>query len=201
MQKMRQEEPCRRLVRSAKVIVSLTMLLMFPGVPAGAQTTSGTYLAIVRWTHLPLQGKGQTACIIVGADGQFHMESAAASLHKHRQPVTMRAGYLSEESFQQLKNLLDDDDLIALGSNSPPAVVVVRQETEMIGLRVHREKDMQELTFADGDGKHPTPASVLAFVGWIKDIEGVGDPLDDKETNLCRSLEANSNFVPQLVRR
>jgi len=181
---------------------SVVLLFLLAG-SLQAQTKSGTYLAIVSWTHITPSDGGVKTCIIVGSDGQYHMETIdTSSKAKDKGKPHVSTGFLPDEYFEQFQRMVEAKELIALGSPEPPAEMVFQRETDAIVLSVHRGNGAQDLMQSDFDGKHPVARAVSAFVPWLKQVKNFNDFLvKDAEPNSCRILEPTGDYLPQLVKR
>jgi len=174
------------------------------GLSASAQTKSGSYLAIVKWTHIVPDEGGSTTCVIVGSDGQFHLESIPDSrkVRKNKAKPIIATGFLPDEYLEQLKRLLDTKELIDMGSPEPPSELVWRRETDAIVLSIHRQTGSQDPWYANADGSHPMPKPIAAFIPWVKAVSSLNDNLvQNPELNMCHALEPTETLLPQLVRR
>ncbi len=173
--------------------------------PLSAQTKSGSYLAIVRWTHLNPNEHSNSTCIIVGLDGQYHTEStieAKGPNKKKDKELQISTGFLPDEYFEQFKKLIEAQDLVEIGSPPRPAEMTISREMDAIVLSIHRTTGSQDVHFVDYDGKHPIPKYAADFVPWMKAVKGLDDMLiKDPESNLCHSLEPTADFLPQMIRR
>jgi hypothetical protein len=183
------------------------LVFLFLVSPATAQTKSGSYLAIVRWTHVNPSEGGTSTCIIVGTDGQYHMESTPemkkSSKEKDKdKKLRVSTGYLPDEYFDQFKKLVEARELLDIGSTPTPRELVWEKETDAIVLSIHRTNGSQDVGFPNADGKHPAPPAVSAFLPWVRAVRNLDDMLiKDPESNLCHALEPTADFLPQMIRR
>ena len=189
--------------RAHLVIVLLLGAVSLVGTAQG-QTKSGSYLAIVKWTHIMPNEGGTVTCIIVGIDGQYHMEFTPElpKPSKAKPKLKVSTGFLPDDYFEQFKKLIESKDLIEIGTTPPPPELVWEKETDAVVLSIHRNNGAQDVVGANYDGKHPVLRPVSAFVPWVKEVRNLDDMLvKDPEPNSCRSLEPTGDYLPQLVKR
>jgi hypothetical protein len=149
------------------------------------------------------RGKGTRACVIVGDDGQYHLESLPWHSKPNKKNTQVFVGMLSEEMRQRLTALTQNRELALLNDHKSSYYPYLSQKyVERIQLRIHREAKIQELSYAATDQSGAIPDIVGAFIPWLEALQqNAGEPLKDAEPNSCRFLDAHPGFTPQLQRR
>jgi len=108
------------------------------------------YLARIEWSQIDQSPAGITAneCVLVFPDGQFHMERRLQQLPTPSATLLVYESKLSDEQLQQLRIILDSDDMRGLPTFLPfaiPGPVPVRQAFEA---RIPRNSDVQRVGYA-----------------------------------------------------
>jgi hypothetical protein len=149
------------------------------------------------------QGKATRTCVIIGDDGQYHLEALPWRNKPNKKNTRVFVGRLSEEMRQQLNALTENQKLVQLGDHKSSYYPDLSQKyVERILLRIHRADKVQEVSFAATDRNGSIPEVVGAFIPWLEALEqNPGDLLKEAEPNFCRFLDPTADFVPHLQRR
>ena len=184
----------QRLLRSLWLAVVIV-------VACPASTQPHSFLVILRYNNVDIRiRRGIHACVIVGEDGQYHMESMPWDEQPNRKNTKVFTGRLSEDSLASLRDLLSARELLLLGDVEPTHEhTMIANSLEAVSLRILRNSTQQEVAYLDVDHSRSFPPPVRAFIPWLQNvISHKGEAAKGVVPNSCQFLEATPDFHPQL---
>ncbi len=125
----------------------------------------------------------ENICVLVRADGQYHLERETA------QKTEIFEGTLALADMQHIQHLLSADELFQLTEDKILKPDVVAPAVQLI-LSVHRPGRWQNLTFPQASSWEPYHESVLPLVEWLEEMRKA------KNRTKLREEVARNNCLP-----
>ena len=140
-------------------------VLISGGLPAFAQSERpddaviSPYLLRVQRTT-----PGNTICILLRRDGQFHMETS------HGDRTKVLEGSLPSSELLKVQRMLDSDGLPRLSQDKPGSPKTTRV-SEILQISIFRTDHWQNLIFIDDNGRRRVPRSLGPLLNWLGSLE------------------------------
>jgi hypothetical protein len=175
-------------MRHSRAITLTLAFFLFSALAVQAQTRNFHVLLRTMRTIVPTQESAK-ACVIVQDNGQYRYEELPSFQKPTPQNSKVYTGNLSPELKKQLQALVNEKDLISLGTVKPAHwAMQARQSMELVSLNVRRGgASEQELNYFVTDSKGAIPPPVQAFVPWMQSLKRqLGTPVKDAQPDTCK---------------
>ena len=155
-------------------------VLISGGLPAFAQSEHPADSAISPYLRVQRTTPGNTVCVLLHHDGQFHLETS----HKDRTEVL--EGSLPSSQLLKVQRMLDSDGLRRLSQDKPGSPKA--RVSQILQISIFRTDHWQNLIFMDENGSQSVPPSLGPLLNWLGSLhKQPHQELDeDKGKNNCR---------------
>ena len=183
------------------LLVLISALALVP--LAVCQDSHPSFLAYVHVIQVDVARQSSfDACVIVGVDGRYHYELEPPAGQAGPSNTKVYHGSLPQPAFQQLKALVEANELRGLSSSQPRGSLLAARHRATVSLRIHRTGNTQEIVFTTVDDRNPMPPSIRAFIPWMETIsKSLGHPDRRAAARNCSGLDLTSDFSPELQKR
>jgi hypothetical protein len=103
---------------------------------------------------------GNTICVLLRHDGQFHLETS------HGDRTKVSEGSLPRAELLKVRRMLDSDGLPRL-SQDKPASPTTTHVSEILQISIFRTDHWQNLVFMNDNGSQSVPPSLDPLVNWL----------------------------------
>jgi hypothetical protein len=161
----------------------VSAVLISGGLPAFSQSERpadseiSPYLMRVQHTT-----PGNTICVLVRHDGQFHLETA------HGDHTKVLEGSLPNSELLKVQRMLDNDGLPRLSQETPSSPRMTRG-SEVLQISIFRTDHWQNLIFMDDNGSQTLPQSLNPLLNWLDSLHKQPHQQmnEDESKNNCQS--------------
>jgi hypothetical protein len=167
-----------------RVLVHFVSAVLISGsLPAFAQSErpAGSEISpyLVRVQHTT---PGNTACVLLRHDGQFHLETS------HGDRTKVLEGFLPSSELLKVQRMLDSDGLPRLSQDNPgsPKATSV---SEILQISIFRTDHWQNLVFMDDNGSSSIPRWLGPLLSWFGSLHTQPHQQlnEDEGKNNCQS--------------
>jgi hypothetical protein len=165
------------------VLVHLvSAVLISAGLPAFAQSERPADSEISPYlVRVQRATPGNTICVLLRHDGQFHMETS------HGDRTKVLEGSLPSSELLKVQRMLDSDGLPRLSQDQPGSPKT--RVSEILQISIFRTDHWQNLIFIDENGSQSVPRSLGPLLNWLGSLERQPhQQLNEEESkNNCQS--------------
>jgi hypothetical protein len=131
----------------------VSTVLISGGGPHLVKTSALPTLRSLRTWCVQRATPGNTICVLLRHDGQFHLETS------HGDRTKVLEGSLPSTELLKVQRMLDSDGLPRLSQDKPASPKTTRV-SEILQISIFRTDHWQNLVFMDDNGSQPVPRSL-----------------------------------------